>query len=376
VLARADDEHDANVSGADPRIIFGGLAVLHSAGLMLVSTSETPTLVVASHLLMGVGMSLAPSSVTSCQQWFDQRRAAASGVGLSGSGVGQFVVAQLIQALIDGNGGESNPRSWRMAMRAQALCGLVLLVPCALVLRKPSQPASGQQLPLHPSQQQQPVTGATHVIPLRKLAGTRTMRTLLPTVASGSIGYMIPFLFISPFLRNKVGLGAQATSWAVSSMGAPGLNAALPVVLPQRERELTGCGHRCGCDGCAAATAASVGGWVAVGRGALAGIANLVGRVGMGILADRVGRRRVLQCSLVGMIASCALFPSCGSLAASLMLVIVPYGLTSGSFIAMPPSLIAQRLAHVPPPSHTYPDHKSRLTEICLCSAIPILILM
>lgn len=265
MLARADDEHDANVSGADPRIIFGGLAVLHSAGLMLVSTSETPTLVVASHLLMGVGMSLAPSSVTSCQQWFDQRRAAASGVGLSGSGVGQFVVAQLIQALIDGNGGESNPRSWRMAMRAQALCGLVLLVPCALVLRKPSQPASGQQLPLHPSQQQQPVTGATHVIPLRKLAGTRTMRTLLPTVASGSIGYMIPFLFISPFLRNKVGLGAQATSWAVSSMGAPGLNAALPVVLPQRERELTGCGHRCGCDGCAAATAASVGGWVAGG---------------------------------------------------------------------------------------------------------------
>ena len=292
----------------DARGVFCTLAVCQSLGLLLISLAETPALLIASHVLMGFGMSLAPSSVTSCQQWFDKKRALASGIGLAGSGMGQFVMALVISGLIKANGGDSNPRSWRRAIRAQAMLGIVILVPCALLLRRPrlaageaggvdqqapATPATGQQGP----EQEQQAGEDDGRIPVRQLISTRSMRTVLAVVTTGSVGYMIPFIFLSPFLREAAGLDAEETGWAVSIMG----------------------------------------------------IANIVGRVVMGAVADHVGRRRVLQVSLLAMIVSASLFPSCSSLGAAVTAVVIPYGVCSGSFIAMPPSLIAQRLAKAAP---------------------------
>jgi MFS family permease len=172
----------------DPRGVFFTLALCQSGGLLLVSLAETPLLLVAAHVPMGVGMALAPATVTSCLQWFDKKRALATGIGLSGSGMGQFVLAQVIRSLVRSDGGENNLRSWRLAMRAQAMLGLVLLVPCALALRKPrfligSAPQAPKNQPpkVHPSPPPLPAAAAPPVvasppavrIPVCQLARTR-----------------------------------------------------------------------------------------------------------------------------------------------------------------------------------------------------------
>ena len=103
---------------------------------------------------------------------------------------------------------------------------------------------------------------------------------------------MVPFVYLGPFLREEVGLSLDDTSWAISIMG----------------------------------------------------IANISGRVGMGWLADRVGRMQILRASVLVMICAALAFPHCASFASVLVCVIIPYGSVSGSFIAMPPSLIAARM--------------------------------
>ena len=274
-----------------------GLALCHGVGLLLISACETPLLLIAAHALSGVGMSMAPASIGIIQQWFSKRRALATGLGIAGSGVGQFVFAQIINALISAGGGLENVRSWRFAMRWQSAICLGLLIPCALTLRSPRL-AAANAAPGSSGRAQVSTVGSVGsgggkaLLPVRLLMRSRSMLSILSAVAAGSIAYMVPFVYLGPFMREEVGLSLDDTSWAISLMG----------------------------------------------------IANISGRVGMGWLADRVGRMEILRASVLVMICAALAFPHCTSFGAVLACVIIPYGCVSGSFIAMPPSLIAARM--------------------------------
>ncbi len=276
-----------------PRPVCLGLALCHGLGLLLISASETPPLLIAAHALSGIGMSMAPASVGIIQQWFFKRRALATGLGLAGSGVGQFLFAQIIRALISADGGLENARSWRFAMKWQSAICLGLLIPCALALRSPRLAATNEVAGSSSRDKVGTVGSVRPLLSVRVLMQSRSMVSILSAVAAGSIAYMVPFVYLGPFMREEIGLSLDDTSWAISLMG----------------------------------------------------IANISGRVGMGWLADRIGRMQILRASLLVMICAALAFPHCDSFASVLVCVIIPYGCVSGSFIAMPPSLIAARMA-------------------------------
>ena len=280
-----------------PQPVCLGLALCHGVGLLLISACETPLLLVAAHALSGIGMSMAPASIGIIQQWFSKRRAMATGLGIAGSGVGQFLFAQIIRALISADGGLENVRSWRFAMRWQSAICLGLLIPCAVALRSPRLAAANEAASSSGTAQMGSAGsvksgGGRALLPVRLLMQSRSMLSILSAVAAGSIAYMVPFVYLGPFMREEVGLSLEDTSWAISLMG----------------------------------------------------IANISGRVGMGWLADQVGRIQILRASLFVMICAALAFPHCATFASLVVCVIVPYGFVSGSFIAMPPSLIAARM--------------------------------
>jgi predicted MFS family arabinose efflux permease len=103
----------------------------------------------------------------------------------------------------------------------------------------------------------------------------------------------VPFVFLGPFLSSaQVGLSERDSAWLVSSLG----------------------------------------------------LFNIAGRVVLGVAADRIGRLRTVRLSLAIMLATTVAYPLCGSWLSSLLLVVVPYGTFSGSFIAMPPALNAMHV--------------------------------
>jgi MFS family permease len=103
----------------------------------------------------------------------------------------------------------------------------------------------------------------------------------------------IPFVYLGPFLSSdQVGLSEQESAWLVSSLG----------------------------------------------------LCNIVGRISLGMAADRLGRYRVLQGSLLVMIGSTIAYSFCGSVLSAVLVIVIPYGTFSGSFIAMPPALIAMHV--------------------------------
>ena len=269
------------------------LALVHITGMWVVSAAYSHSILLLGHVLAGFGMSVAPASIATVQQHFDKRRASATGVALAGSGAGQFVLSQLISARMHANGPEGSDSGasadWRAASQALCITALLLLLPATLLLRTRTTAATPPADTSKFNDEEARIQRNT----LRSVGCDKSVLCVFGCVLAGSFGMYVPFVYLGPFLSSaQVGLSERDSAWLVSSLG----------------------------------------------------LFNITGRVVLGVAADRIGRLRTLRLSLTIMLASTVAYPLCSSWLSSLLLIVVPYGTFSGSFIAMPPALIAMHV--------------------------------
>ncbi|KAI8610878.1 major facilitator superfamily domain-containing protein [Chytriomyces sp. MP71] len=106
-------------------IVIGN--VILTLGLLLASfSSQVWELMLTQGLLFGVGMSIAYFPAVSLpSQWFEKKRGLATGIAVSGSGIGGLVMSILTQKMIDGMG-----FSWTMRVTALVVfVGIMAVLP-------------------------------------------------------------------------------------------------------------------------------------------------------------------------------------------------------------------------------------------------------
>ncbi len=172
--------------------VAGGYVVSSIAGSVLV-------VILAFGLLVGPGLAVAfVPGVATVSQWFERRRGLALGIAVSGSGVGTFLVAPLLDFWIRTGG-------WRTAMRWVALMvfGVMLVVSRILV------PGPGK-------------TRAATGERLRALLSNRNFRQIFTMHALMGFSFMVPFIYLVPFARDQ-GIEPQTAAWLLAIMGLSGV---------------------------------------------------------------------------------------------------------------------------------------------------------
>lgn len=240
---------------------------------------------------LGVGCAYVPV-LGAVQRWFVRRRGFASGLAVSGIGVGTLVMPPLASRLIEAVG-------WRSAY--VVLGGLAAIVGAGAALWISNDPrarglgpdgdpleptagpagSAGSAGPIRPAG---PTTPAG--MPVREAVRSRRFIGLYLGCLICSFGLFVPFVHLDPYARDH-GVPAR---WAVLLLS-------------------------------------------------MIGIGSTAGRFVLGGVADRMGRRRALQSSFVGMalalviwLCSTAFWPLAG--------FALVYGVFYGGFVAVVPALV------------------------------------
>jgi MFS transporter, OFA family, oxalate/formate antiporter len=176
-------------------IVCAGMAIV---GLGLLAASQAATLwqVFLAHGLgvgIGIGLAYVPA-VGAVQHWFVRRRGLASGLAVSGIGVGTLVVPPLVALLVEWVG-------WRGAYLALGTLTLILGCAAALLIEaSPEKRGLGPDGdPVHP-----PTPGNTprKGIGLAEAIRTRPFLLLYGATAILSLGLMIPFVHLVPYAQD------------------------------------------------------------------------------------------------------------------------------------------------------------------------------
>ncbi len=259
------------------RIVLAGVALM-TVGLLLASQAQALWQVYLTYSIgvgVGVGLIYVPT-VGTVQRWFTVRRGFATGIAVTGIGVGTLIMPPLAAALIDAT-------SWRWAYFAFAVASLAIGGVATLFLEH--SPARRGLLPEGASAT--PSTQATRAVGFDTRAAVRT-RTFAFLYASGfftAMGLFIPFVHLAPYAKDH-GLAGSAGAWLVG----------------------------------------------------LIGLGSAAGRLGLGGMADRLGRRRALIGSYAGM--GLALLGWLAATEFwSLALFAVAFGISYGGFVALLPAL-------------------------------------
>lgn len=201
--------------------------VCMSVGLLISSHATTLPVMAASYIVamaVGVGFTYVPS-VAAVQPWFVRRRGMASGLTVSGIGVGTLVMPLLAGWLITAYG-------WREAFRVFAVGALVLGVGAAWFLDN-----SPARRGLYPDNDPggAAVTGAAQAGPGMTLVEAMRTRTFwLFSVALGmnTAGMSVPLVHLAPYARDQglsdaagvtliglVGVGSVVGRFALAGIG-------------------------------------------------------------------------------------------------------------------------------------------------------------
>ena len=129
--------------GTRPVVLSG--AVLLGIGLVVASRATTlAEFELTFGLLVGAaGGSIYAPLMTIASAWFDRQRNLAVSLVSAGMGMSPLVVAPLVRGLI-------SAYEWRTAMFALGIIAIVLLIPAALLIRKPPPAIPAQGMPEHP----------------------------------------------------------------------------------------------------------------------------------------------------------------------------------------------------------------------------------
>lgn len=261
-----------------PRRIVAAGAVLIGLGLVLAAFTRALWQVYATYSLgvgIGVGLAYVPA-VGAVQRWFVRRRGFATGIAVAGIGLGNLVMPPLAAWLVRLGG-------WRIAYVVIGLGALALaLVGAWLIERGP------EERGLAPDGDPPGAAGAG-----RALAGLTPGEALRAPAywllyASGiatSLGIFIPFVHIPPYAEDH-GIGNVAAAVIVGAIGA----------------------------------------------------GSAGGRLFLGGLADRIGRRQALFGSFI-LMAAMLLWWLAATEVWSLLIFAVLFGVGYGGFVALIPAL-------------------------------------
>jgi len=270
------------------RIVTIGV-VLIGLGLVFASFGQTLWQVLVAFGLgvgLGVGFAYVPA-VSPVQRWFVRQRGRASGFAVTGIGLGTFG-GPLVATAIMGFG------DWRTAWLAMGIAILAAGVIAAQFLidspEKVGQRADGDAAPAAaPAATPKPPAAATGWS-LRPALGTRPFIVFYLATAALSVALFVPFVHLVPYARDlKI---SQPTAVLLAS---------------------------------------------------LIGVGSILGRFGLGSIADRLGRRATLVTMFFGMTAMLVFWLASTS-AWQLAVFAVIYGACYGGFVALVPAVIIDYL--------------------------------
>ncbi|MGI8926429.1 MAG: MCT family MFS transporter [Tepidiformaceae bacterium] len=266
-----------------PRRVVASGVVLTAVGLLLASRAQALWQIYLTFSLgvgLGVGFAYVPA-VGTVQRWFVRRRGFASGLAVTGIGVGTLAIPPLAAGLIDWWG-------WRETYFAMAVATLVFGLPAALLFEHSPQ-RKGQQPDGARASASAAVTASASAaaasLSLREAVRSRPFILLYSACLATSLGLFIPFAHLSPYAEDH------------------GLSTGYGAVL--------------------------------VG---LIGAGSATGRLVLGGSADRLGRRRALGGTFAGM-GLTLLFWLIATETWSLAIFAVLFGISYGGFVALVPAL-------------------------------------
>jgi MFS family permease len=262
--------------GSRPLAVIG--MVLVGLGLALASAARSLVEVYAAYSLgvgLGVGCAYVPA-IGAVQRWFVGRRGFASGIAVSGIGVGTLAMPPLASFLIASLG-------WRSAYLALGALALVLGGGMALLIEN-----DPQRRGLHPDGDGLPQAGRPQAAGATVAEAIRSPRfiSLYAACLICSFGVFVPFVHLVPFARDH---GITA-SWAALLLS-------------------------------------------------VIGIGSTAGRFLLGGLADSMGRERSLVLMFVGMALALAIWAVSGNVW-SLAAFAFVYGVFYGGWVAILPAVV------------------------------------
>jgi len=259
--------------------------LLVALGLALASAAQSMMQIYLAYGLgvgLGVGCAYVPV-VGAVQRWFLRRRGLASGLAVSGIGVGTLLMPPLACALIDLWG-------WRAAYLA--LAAAVAVLGCAAARWVENSP---QDRGLQPDGDAAPAVRAAPAstpapapagVPVLAAIRSKVFVLLYLAAMAGAFGVFVPFVHLIPY--------------ALDHGIAPGLAVLLLGMV---------------------------------------GVGSTAGRFLLGTLADRLGRRASLATMYGGMAASLALWGACGQFW-TLALFALVFGAFYGGWVALMPAVV------------------------------------
>ncbi len=255
--------------------------LLVALGLALASAAQSMMQIYLAYGLgvgLGVGCAYVPV-VGAVQRWFLRRRGLASGLAVSGIGVGTLLVPPLASALIDLWG-------WRAAYLA--LAAAVAVLGCAAARWVENSP---QDRGLQPDGDAAPPVRAAPAsapagVPVLAAIRSRVFLLLYLAAMAGAFGVFVPFVHLIPYALDHG-------------------------IAPGRAVLLLG----------------------------MVGVGSTAGRFLLGSLADRLGRRASLATMYGGMAASLALWGACGQFW-TLALFALVFGAFYGGWVALMPAVV------------------------------------
>jgi MFS family permease len=266
-----------------PRVTVGFGSLLCAAGLWFAGSAHSLTQIYAAYIGVGIGIGCVyVPSIGAVQRWFVRRRAFASGIAVSGIGVGTLVLPPLAAFLIESHGWRAAYRVFALAMLAAGLIGVLCIEHsperrAALVRRRS---------PVGPGPVSGPISAQAAGATLGQALRTRPFWLLYVASFAASFGLYIPFVHLAPY---AVDHGLPKT-FGVTLVG-------------------------------------------------LIGVGSVCGRLLLGSTADRMGRRTSLAATFVGMILTILLWLG-GPYPVLLVCFALVFGVFYGGFVALLPSVV------------------------------------
>ena len=195
-----------------PRVVIAAGGIFLGAaltGMSLVTQLWQPYLLYGLVAALGMSTAYVPCNTT-VVKWFVARRGLAVGLASSGASVGTVVLPPVAQLLVTTVG-------WRTAYVIFGVGIFVLLNLVAQVMRR-----DPESLGLHPDGASRPLAVAVGAQagagPLARVIRTRAFWMLGATFSATWIPVFIPFVHIVPFTRD-LGHSPLTGAWAVSTLG-------------------------------------------------------------------------------------------------------------------------------------------------------------
>jgi MFS family permease len=191
-------------------IAVGGLLI--GAGLLLAAMTENLWQVYLTYSLgvgLGVGVVYVPS-VSVVQRWFVRQRGFASGLAVAGIGLGTLVLPPIATQLVAAFG-------WRWAYALLGVSALAVMIPAALLIEQT--PAARGLTPDGDPPSSGGAAAAVSGAALREALQSATFWWLYVALLMTSLGLFMPFVHLVPYATDN-GVSAFTASLILGMIGA------------------------------------------------------------------------------------------------------------------------------------------------------------